>query len=35
MMADSTISADLNYKDTYHAGIGIYYRIEDFLTRVV
>jgi long-chain fatty acid transport protein len=29
-VADSnTVTADLNYKDTYHAGIGIYYRVAD------
>jgi long-chain fatty acid transport protein len=29
-VADSnTVTANLNYKDTYHAGIGVYYRIAD------
>jgi long-chain fatty acid transport protein len=29
-VADSnTVTADLNYKDTYHAGIGIYYRVAE------
>jgi len=29
-VADSnTVTADLNYKDTYHAGLGVYYRVAD------